>query len=313
MRRNDAEGQREKARAGARAFFLIAFCLALFPSLGCRSCEQVERALRERERELREVKDELVHAEAHNEALEREVCELRKQCGPKPAVKESTQPGKSEPAKPPPKEAKEPIKPSVLEGTTLPSTVQELVLGRGTGGYDTDRLPGDDALQVVVEPHDADGHSLKVPGTLHVAALEILPEGLKKPLSTWVVAADQLRRSWRSGLFSTGYYLVLPWPSWPATDKLRVVVQFELADGRLFEADKDITIRLPPAAYRKPPGPGPAPGDDAEPIPAPRKLKPPTGAIDSQSRKLTVPVQLQPANWEEPRSLDGAVRLLRPE
>ncbi len=101
---------------------------------------------------------------------------------------------------------------------------------------------------MVAEPLDADNQAVKVPGSLFIQALEITPAGLKQPLSTWQISDDELRRSWRAGLLSTGYVLVLPWKVWPTNDKLRVVVQFHTADGRLFEADKDVTIRVVPAA-----------------------------------------------------------------
>ena len=127
-------------------------------------------------------------------------------------------------------------------------TIRSLTLGRQTGGRDGDASGGDEALQVVVEPLDADNQAVKVPGTLFIQALEITPAGLKQPLSTWQISDDELRRSWRAGLLSTGYVLVLPWKVWPTNDKLRVVVQFHTADGRLFEADKDVTIRVVPAA-----------------------------------------------------------------
>src|SRR5262249_15149152 len=132
-------------------------------------------------------------------------------------------------------------------------TLKQISLGRGTGGFDDDHCPGDEALQVVVEPKDCDDHTIKAPGTLHVEALEIRCEGIKTPLCSWDVLPPQLRRLWRSGLLSTGYFVVLPWKNWPASEKIRVVAHFVLADGRVFEAEKDVTIRLTPPAYRKSP------------------------------------------------------------
>ena len=68
--------------------------------------------------------------------------------------------------------------------------LRSLALGRQTGGLDEDGRPGDEALQVLVEPRDADGHTLKVPGTLVIRTLEITPEGIKKPLSAWEISGD---------------------------------------------------------------------------------------------------------------------------
>ncbi|MFZ9793770.1 MAG: hypothetical protein ACO3F3_15685, partial [Gemmataceae bacterium] len=149
---------------------------------------------------------------------------------------------------------------------------------------DNDGQTGDEALQVVLEPKDADNHSVKVPGTLEVQVVEILPEGLKNPLSSWTVENDELSRSWRSGLLTTGYMLILPWKIWPQHEKLRVIVQFKVEDGRMFEAEKDFTVKLPAGLMKRnntiletTPIPSgtvvPMPKDSGIPLPAPVKEK----------------------------------------
>ena len=274
------------------AFFLFSLLA------GCRSpCEHVESELRCRERELRELREEFDRTAGANDALQRELCELRKGRPPLPPAAEPLPLPKAAPApaaaapEGTPTSWRDAGKPAVLEAVTLPATVKDIVLGRGTGGLDEDRLPGDDALQVVVEPRDTDGHAIKVPGCLHVTVLEISPEGTKKPLSSWELSADELRRTWRNGLFSTGYYVTLPWKSCPDMEKLRVVVQFQLSDGRLFEADKDVTVRVPPPSVRKPCPPAP-PG---EPVLTPHLAE----------------KRLQPISYQTPAP--NGVRLLRPQ
>src|SRR5439155_24466275 len=74
------------------------------------------------------------------------------------------------------------------------------------------------------------------------------------PLSTlfpYTTLFRSLRKTWRSGLLSSGYQVVLPWKAWPSSEKLRVTARFTLVDGRSFEADKDVSIRLTPAVGRK--------------------------------------------------------------
>jgi len=58
---------------------------------------------------------------------------------------------------------------------------------------------------VVIEPRDYDDHSIKAPGTVHISVLEITPQGVKTPLCSWDISAEQLRQNWRQGLLSTGY------------------------------------------------------------------------------------------------------------
>jgi hypothetical protein len=212
----------------ARMRRLVLFLMGwLSLAAGCRRADLVEAELRTRERELRETRSELDRSELYNHALQSEMGDLRK----------------SGPGHPSCSNALSPLTP---ERASQIYTLKEIVLGRLTGGYDDDNIPGDEALQVILEPRDPDGQAIKAPGHLTVTAMQICQEGLKTPLSTWDISPDQLRRTWRNGLLSTGYYVVLPWKIWPTTSKLRVIAQFTLADGRVFEADKDVTIRLAP-------------------------------------------------------------------
>lgn len=229
-----------------RCFVASSFGLALLVAVGgCRSCDRVESELRGRENEVRELRDELDRTSIYNQTLQQELRSLRGELGVGPD-------GRTPAAYP----------------------VQSVALGRQTGGRSNSDGPGDDALQVQLEPKDPEGHAIKVPGQLLVQVQEVTKEGVKRPLSAWEVPAEQMRRSLRSGLLTTGYVVNLPWKVWPSTEKLRVTAQFQLADGRLFEADKDITVRLVPVNKRPVFVPEPKP----EPSPPP---KPPAGSADS--------------------------------
>jgi hypothetical protein len=302
----------------------FAFCFLLFTCglAGCQNCHQVERELRDREREVRELREELDGNRAMTMALQQELCDIRQgrtfpsgaplppptpireAPPPEPLPPPTSSPGVTQSSKPtlwhgpptvPPRPAEGPPTAMPFEATLPANTVKEIVLGRQAGGYDQSCGHGDDALQVALEPHDQDGSTIKVPGYLHVDLLEILPGGTKRPLSSWDVPPNELRHSWKNGFFGSGYFVVLPWKCWPTTDKLRVVAQFTLPDGRLFEADKDVTLHLPPVACRKPlPPPDPVPEGPTLPLP-------------HRAEKL-----VPPAVWP-PNPLQGAVRLLRPE
>lgn len=214
---------------------------------GCRSnCDLVEAELRTRETQIREIRGELFRLESHNDALQRELCDLRR--GPARTT------------------------PELASQVT---SIQSLTLGRSTGGLDDDGCPGDEALQALVEPRDGDNHVIKAPGSVHLTVVQITKEGAKQPLAAWDVPPEELRRSWRSGLFTTGYYLTFRWKTWPTAEKLRVTAQFTLADGRYFEADKDVTVRLTPASERKaPPAVEPVPGPPLVEDPGPVLIQP---------------------------------------
>lgn len=288
-------------RAARLALVLLPLFVPLVAS-GCRTnrCEPLEADNRKKEIEIRELRERLDHSESVNNGLMRELYGVH---GAMPPV--SSQPGM------PPASAK----PSP-DLTAPVAGLKEVTLGRGTGGIDEDKLPGDEAIQVNIEPRDADNHVVKVPGTVHITVLEVTREGTKMPIGSWEIPPDKLRPLWKPGLMSSGYSVVLPWQKWPTSNKLRVVVRFALSDGRVFEADKDVTIKapkVPPPSPHPMPMPGvpmedhgPALAPDGEtPLPAPR----PTGAPPEMSRPpSTSPVS--PAGWTNG---GRAATLLAPE
>jgi hypothetical protein len=263
---------------------LLALTLAAAAG-GCHSCDKVESELRARESELLAARGELFHCQAANQSLELELKSLRGEGAA-----------------------------SCPDGPVPVYPVKSLVLGRGTGGRNEDGCPGDEALEIHLQPNDSEGQPVRVAGIARVEAIEISPEGLKHPLSAWDVPADELKRSWRSGLLSTGYVLVLPWKQWPSTERVRVVAQLQLADGRVFEADKDVRVRVTPPDRRPapapaPPKPAPGPPKPADPpeevLPAPRPLGPVIGAaVRSGPAQILRPVPLPP----EPAPAQGAYK-----
>ena len=98
------------------------------------------------------------------------------------------------------------------------------------------------------------------------------------PVSTWDIAGVYLRRNWKTGLLSTGYYVSLPWQVIPPSEKLRIVVQFQTPDGAMFEGERDIQVRLPqlrpdPPTAPKLPDAGITPATPTA-IPAPPSFNP---------------------------------------
>lgn len=251
---------------------LVACCLGLslmIAASGCRSCDRVESELRARESDVRELREELDRCGVYNQTLQQEVHALRGQLG------------------------------MPLTGSPPAAyPVQKLTLGPQTGGRSNDVLPGDESLQVEVEPRDPDGHVIKAPGQVVIFAQEISPEGLKRPLSSWMIPPDQLRKSWVNGLLTVGYLLNLSWKVWPSTEKLRVTAQFQLPDGRVFEADREVVVRLIPLKQRPAPALPPAP-----PANEPPGAPPPKG--DSVPPLLPPPRPIDPAKPEPPPPADA--------
>lgn len=205
-------------RNGFPIWFVLFATLAL---AGCRRNDLVENELRARDVQYREAMEEMMRTDAVNQDLRRENEALRAGGNLTPEQ-------------------------AALFG------VRRIVIGRGTAGVDNDRVPGDEALQVWIEPRDASDHTIKAPGSLQIAVIEINPQGEKCLLSTWDIDPDQLCRTWKQGLLSIGYMVELPWKTPPRVETIRIVARFTLPDGRAFETDKDIKVRLLPGAALRP-------------------------------------------------------------
>ncbi len=204
--------------------------LLLATAGGCRSNAKrdlLEAELRTKERELRESQTEVERTRLVNQTLERDF--MARQSG-------------------------EALPPNV--SLAIP---KDITIGNGTGGVDNDNQPGDESLLVVVIPRDEDQQPIRAVGSLQVRVCEIMPGGVKVPLSMWEVSSADLRRTWKSGLLGSGYQVPLAWSKLPTQKKLRIEAQFRLADGRVFEADKDVPIRPFPmtAPVAQPPAPLP--------------------------------------------------------
>jgi len=149
--------------------------------------------------------------------------------------------------------------PQSLPGNVPTLPLKEIALGSGTGGVDGDGQPGDEALQIVLVPKDDDGSAVKVPGRVVVLAFEIAPNGTKIPIGRWDVAPEELKKHWRSGMLASGYFLAVQWDKPPTTEKLRIAVRLTTLDGRVYETDRDVSVRPLPGMKATPPEELPAP------------------------------------------------------
>jgi hypothetical protein len=153
-------------------------------------------------------------------------------------------------------------KPPAVPPPAPADTLKGLTLGAGTGGYEADHQPGDQALQVTLEPRDIAGRVVPVHGNLQIVAQQISPDGTRSNLCHWDIPAEELRQRWQTDRGKSGYLLVLPWKAWPAQEELHVVARLCVAGGKLLETDRDVRVRLAPteAAHARPAPLPPVPG-----------------------------------------------------
>lgn len=122
--------------------------------------------------------------------------------------------------------------------------VTHIVLnGRLTGGLDLDGRPGDEGLMLVIEPRNADGQYVSLPGKVAVAVLDPSKTGDDARVARWDFDAVETSRLVRKSLFGRGIHLEMPWPGEPPeSTRLRVYVRYTTVDGRRLEADREIQV-----------------------------------------------------------------------
>lgn len=255
-----------RPRAGAQRLLVAA--LLLLTLAGCRSARQelLEIELRDRERELEQLKAKQSSLESDYRALELELEALQR------------------------KLAKEQQPAASPSGAII--FVKRITLGRLSGGYRKDpKATFDDALQVLIEPRDADDAVVKAPGSVRIEVFEVSPQGIKTPLSHWELTARELRGTWDAPLIGgPAYRVILPWKAAPSTQMIRILVRFTGMDGAVFEAERDAQV-TPPGPRRPRPSPPMQPPSEQppasfEPPLTPPAVLPPTATLSAPTTVL---------------------------
>jgi len=117
---------------------------------------------------------------------------------------------------------------------------------RLTGGYDFDGEPGDEGLQVIVEPQNAAGEYVARAGNLSIVVLDPQLRGAQARVARWDFTAKEAQAAIKRTLLGRGVHLEMPWPSGPPKHgELKLFVRFVTEDGRKLEASRDIRVDLP--------------------------------------------------------------------
>jgi len=125
--------------------------------------------------------------------------------------------------------------------------VTHIVLNRQlTGGGDFDGAPGDEGVQVVVEPRNAAGSYVPLSGPVSVVVLDPAKQGQQARVARWDFDADETAGLMRKTLLGRGMCFELPWPNNPPEhSSLRLYVRYVTVDGRKLHAERDIAVDLP--------------------------------------------------------------------
>lgn len=135
--------------------------------------------------------------------------------------------------------------------------VTEVVINRlATQGHDVDGVPGDEGLDLLIQPKSAEGRIQLVGGELTVSVLDPAESPTRQRIGLWKFLASETELFFANNeLGSYGILLHLPWDQQtPRNKRLMVHVKFVTQDGRELKTSSEIRI-VPPSAHYSPSDP----------------------------------------------------------
>lgn len=117
-----------------------------------------------------------------------------------------------------------------------------------SGGYDTDKRPGDDGLVLYIQPVDTDGHVIKTAGTLKIRLLDLAASADRMELAQYHFDVPTTRGLWYGRLWTHHWTVRCPWPPnrLPEHDDITAHVEFtDLLTGRVLKTQAAYKVVLP--------------------------------------------------------------------
>ena len=138
-------------------------------------------------------------------------------------------------------------KPDMNRGSNRSGDSREVarieLIGMSTDGYDSDFRPGDDGVQFVLQPRDANGKAVDAAAPISIVVVDPLPQGKSVRLARWDLTPQQAAGYYERS--PRGFHLRLPWPgATPQHSRLRLFARYTTADGRKVQAEKAITVAI---------------------------------------------------------------------
>ena len=130
--------------------------------------------------------------------------------------------------------------------------VAEVVINsHATRGHDIDGLPGDEGLDLLIQPRSADGQVLLSTGELTVSVLDPTQPAEKQRIGLWKFIDSETELFFANNeLGSYGILLHLPWDQQtPVNRDLTVHVRFVPPTGEAFETTTQVQIEPPQPNY----------------------------------------------------------------
>jgi len=135
---------------------------------------------------------------------------------------------------------------------TRTKEITEVVINRlATQGHDIDGVPGDEGLDLLIQPRSADGEVQLVSGELTVSVIDPTRSSDKQRIGLWKFLESETELFFANNeLGSYGILLHLPWDQeTPVNEQLTVHIRFISPAGKEFETSTQILIDPPQPNY----------------------------------------------------------------
>ena len=198
---------------------------AILCAPGCVSTEPLEHELRQKESQIARLSQDAQTSRYNLEVCRRENDALRGQL---------EQPGRQ---------------PLLPEQAAAMFSLKEISLAaRLTAGINTDNLPGDDALQVLLEPRDGHNDLIKSPGSTVFELYDLAEPEPQRRIGYWEFSLQDTAGRWQSTWLTQGYRFELPWQAgYPRHSDLTLHARLTTPDGRQFTATRQVRVELMPS------------------------------------------------------------------
>ena len=129
----------------------------------------------------------------------------------------------------------------------IDEVVMQITLNRKlTGGHNVDGHPGDEGIMVVVEPLNAAGDLVEMPGEVSIVVLDPAIEGEAARIARWDFSAKEAAGYLQRTPMGDGLHFDLRWPHSPPVHRvLNLYVRYTTADGRRLQVEKQIEVDPP--------------------------------------------------------------------
>lgn len=129
----------------------------------------------------------------------------------------------------------------------IDKVIAEITLNRKlTGGHNVDGHAGDEGVMVVVEPLNATGDLIEVPGEVSIVVLDPAIEGEAARVARWDFSSKEAASHLKRTPMGDGLHFDLRWPHSPPVHRvLNLYVRYTTADGRRLETNKQIEVDPP--------------------------------------------------------------------